>query len=439
MAGHSSFQTMRVTGKVRNQEVHVLIDSGSTHNFVDEEVAGLQNVYHLPLRSFSSQWGEDSHYQDKGNSDMCQLNNSGILEEVLNEFSDLFEEPKTLPPHRAHDHNIHLKPGTSPINVRPYMYPVIQKDAIEQITKEMLENGVVQHNQSPFSSPVVLVKKKDGSWRLCVDYRELNKHTIKDKFPIPIIDELLDELQGSVIFSKIDLRASYWKIRMNEADVNKTAFRTHEGHYEFLDYEVTYRKGKENTVADSLSRISGGGLMAITITQIRADLLQKVYNSWQEPTCQQLIQELRSNQDSSSKFNWQNVQLTRKGKLAVRPDVALRQEILSLMHETSMGGHSGVYVTQKRISALFYWKNLKKDVRNLGKDTILVVVDRLSKYAHLLLLSHPFDAKTVAKQVGLLMSTAYHPQTDGQSEVVNKCLKTYLRCMTGENPKNWAQ
>ena len=112
------------------------------------------------------------------------------LQKVLDNNSKVFETPKGLPPIHDHAHAIHLIPGSLPPNIRPYRYPYAQKSEIERMVAEMLEVGIIQPSQSSFSALVVLVHKKDGSWCMCPDYRELNKLTIKDKFPIPIIDEI---------------------------------------------------------------------------------------------------------------------------------------------------------------------------------------------------------------------------------------------------------
>jgi hypothetical protein len=163
------------------------------------------------------------------------------VQEVLTQFHDVFKTPDVLPPSRDYDHSITLLPGTAPVNCRPYRYSSLQKDEIERQVMEMLMSGLITRSVSPFAAPVLLVKKKDGSWHFCVDYRKLNEITVKNKFHMPVIDEFLNELAGATYFSKLDMASGFHQIRMAQVDEEKTAFKTHHGHFQFrvMPFELT--------------------------------------------------------------------------------------------------------------------------------------------------------------------------------------------------------
>ncbi|CAH9084460.1 unnamed protein product [Cuscuta epithymum] len=669
-----------------------------------------------------------------------------IWKEILAEFPEITQPLEGLPPSRSCDHSINIQEGANIPNIRPYRYPQYQKTEIERIIQEMLSSGIIQPSNSPYSSPILLAKKKDGGWRFCGDYRALNRITIPDKFPIPIIDELLDELGGARIFSKLDLKSGYHQIRMKEEDRKKTAFRTHEGHYEYLvmpfgltnapstfqalmnqvlrpflrksalvffDDILIYSKSIEehqkhlrdvlsalekNQLKINLKKCSFGqsklvylghiifgqgvsadpekieamlqwpapkdlkglrGFLGLTgyyrkfvkgyskIAFPLTNLLKKDNFHW-DLKAEQAFVELKiimttlpvlATPDFNKMFvietdasgtglgavlmqdgrpvsymskelstRNQNKSIYERELMAVvlaiqkwrpyllgRPfEVHTDQKSLKFITEQRLMGEEqqrwtskllgynftikykpGVenkaadalsrkyalqslsvvscqewegleeelnkdpkcqeiiqqvisypdkkeyFRTMKRVEGLFYWPGMRNDIkkyveecaicqtnkyqalkptgllqplpiptsiwtdismdfigglpRSQGKDTILVVVDRFTKFAHFIALSHPFNAKEVAeifikevvklhgfpktivsdrdsvflssfwseifKLAGtqLKYSTAYHPQTDGQTEVVNRCLETYLRCLTGRKPKQWSQ
>ncbi|KAJ4815745.1 polyprotein [Rhynchospora pubera] len=712
------------------------------------------------------------------------------MDHILHSFSDVFAEPNSLPPLRSVDHQIPLLPNTQPISQRPYRYSYFQKLEIEKIIEELLKQNFIQPSSSPFASPILLVKKKDGTWRLCVDYRRLNACTIKDKYPIPIIEDLLDELCNAKFFSKIDLRSGYHQIRMNHHDVIKTAFRTHEGHYEYtvmpfglsnapatfqklmnqifkpflrnfilvffddilvyspdanshkqhlattlhllrqhklfakkekcqfgmteleylghiishkgvatdpskitamlnwpiptslkelrgflgltgyyrrfiqnygaiskpltdqlkkngfcwneqataafaklkeamtnapvlaipnfskpfvieadasdkgigavlmqdhrpiaflsksigvkaqglstyekeflalltavqkwrhylvggkfiirtdqlslkhlleqklthamqhkglckllgLDYVIEYKRGSENRVADALSRRRDSELTQLMpVSELIPAWMEDIKHSYEDDSwAQTLLQQVQTAPLSTPNYSIHGGLLRYKNRICVGSAHKWREQILKEIHDSNLGGHSGILGTYQRLKTLFYWPKLKDTVhqyvmqcqicqmtkhehtpppgllqplpipeeawtsismdfitglpRSEGKEVILVIVDRLTKYAHFLSLSHPFKASDVAHSflnhvyklhglpvtiisdrdavftskfwkelmsklgIRLNMSTAYHPQSDGQTERVNQCLESYLRCMVYSQQKNW--
>lgn len=154
---------------------------------------------------------------------------------LLSRFQDVFQPPQTLPPLRTPEqqHGIELEADTKPPAVPPYHLSWKEEEELHKILRELEEQGLITPSTSPFAAPVLLVRKKDGSSRMVVDYRLLNKKTVRDCYPLPRIHDLLDKLVGASVFTKIDLKSGYWQVRMKEEDEHKTSFTTPFGTYQF--------------------------------------------------------------------------------------------------------------------------------------------------------------------------------------------------------------
>ncbi|GJS65454.1 reverse transcriptase [Tanacetum coccineum] len=234
LTGTTNFKTMRVIGTTDKHTINILIDCGSTHNFLDKNMAKklcyhIRSTCPLPVTVAdgnnlitNSEYYEKSVRQTELHSmAICVFPNPAticmqieeatstpihpMIQQVIAAYKDVFDIPNKLPLRRDRDHKIPLVEGAQLVNIRPYKHPPTKKDAIEGMVAELLKAGVIKESNGPFSSPIVMVKEKDNLWRMCVDYKQLNKQTIKDKFPIPIIDELIDELYGSQLFAKLGL------------------------------------------------------------------------------------------------------------------------------------------------------------------------------------------------------------------------------------------
>ena len=168
----------------------------------------------------------------------CELRNDSqtIPPFLEKDFADCFDLDKAtaLPRHRGADHDIQLQPGKEPPYLKTYSMSPGELRALEAYLNEALEKGWIRPSKSSAGAPVLFVPQKDGSMRVCIDYRGLNSITLKNRYPLPLISELLDRLSGSLIFSKIDLKNAYYRIRIKEGDEWKTAFRTKFGHFEYL-------------------------------------------------------------------------------------------------------------------------------------------------------------------------------------------------------------
>jgi len=190
-----------------------MIRGKKLHQLLRKKMSQVAYLFVIETREVGATYeeseGDRSEFNHQHSHIPWQVFELALLELLLAEYQDLFIEPKSLPPRRSLDHSIPLIPQAKPVNIRSYRYPPKLKTEIERLVKDMLSQSIIRPSRSPFASPILLVKKKDGTWCFCIDYRRLNTITIKDKFPIPIIKDLLDELKDASIFSKLDLRSEY--------------------------------------------------------------------------------------------------------------------------------------------------------------------------------------------------------------------------------------
>ncbi|GJY26746.1 putative reverse transcriptase domain-containing protein [Tanacetum coccineum] len=189
-----------------------------------------EKIVHIP-------WGNETliiHGDGSNPGNATRLNIISCTKTQNSRLPEVFpEDLPGLPPTRQVEFQIDLVPGAAPVARAPYrLAPSEMKELSEQL-KELSDKGFIRPSSSPWGAPVLFVKKKDGSFWMCIDYRELNELTVKNRYPLPRIDDLFNQLQGSSVYSKIDLRSGYHQLRVREEDIPKTAFRTRYGHYEF--------------------------------------------------------------------------------------------------------------------------------------------------------------------------------------------------------------
>ncbi|KAH9667837.1 Endonuclease [Citrus sinensis] len=421
-----------------------------------------------------------------------------IMKYFLEEFSGVVPEelPHGLPPMKDIQHCIDLIPGSVLPNKAAYRMNPKDHEELQRQVEELIRKGLVRERKSPCVVPALLVPKKYGSWHMCVDSRAVNKITINYRFPIPHLDNLLDQLYGATIFSKIDLRSGYHQIKIRPGDEWKTAFKTSDGLYELMVMPF----GLSNAPSTFMRLMNHifKPLIGRSIVVYFDDIL--VYSQDEKQHLEHLRQVFEILRNQKLHVNLKKCRIWRecengsyeqyqlhdgflfKGNRLCIPQCSLRESIIMEAHGNTVGGHFGRDKTLACLQGNFYWPKMDKDVvhhvqrcitchiaKAHGQSTSLcnllpvpeapwentldashvadlyfkeivkllgilktIVSDRDSKF-----LSHFW--RTLWKKLGttLKFSSSHHPQTDGQTEVTNRSLGNLLRSYVGKNIRQW--
>ncbi|GJV86010.1 putative reverse transcriptase domain-containing protein [Tanacetum coccineum] len=333
---------------------------------------------------------------------------------VIHDFPEVFpkELPGLLPPRQV-EFQIDLVPGAAPVARAPYRLAPSEMKELSIQLQELLEKGFIRPSSSPWGAPVLFVKKKDGSFRMCIDYRELNKLTVKNRYPLLRIDDLFDQLQGSSVYSKINLQSGYHQLRIKDEDIPITAFRTRYV-IVFIDDILVYSKDEEEH----------GNHLKTILELLKKEKLSKPLKSWAAPTTPTEVRQFlglvvyyRRFIEGFSLISKPLTKLTQKNK---KDEWGKEEE------------EAFQTLKQKLCSAPIL-------ALPEGTKDFLVYCDASLKGYGAVLMQREKVIASLQKALGtnLDMSTAYRPQTDGQSERTIQTLEDMLRACVIDFGNSW--
>ncbi|GKA13050.1 putative reverse transcriptase domain-containing protein, partial [Tanacetum coccineum] len=384
--------------------------------------------------------------------------------DAIIDFPDVFpEDLPGLPPTRQVEFQIDMIPSVAPVARTPYrLAPSEMKELSEQL-KELSDKGFIRPSSSPWGAPVLFVNKKDGSFRMCIDYRELNKLTVKNRYPLLRIDDLFDQLQGSSVYSKIDLRSGYHQPRVREEDIPKTAFRTRYGHYKFQEAKIlsyiAMLRSKVWALCYAKRECDANGIKP-TEKFMRRTIRLMIWNLERtnnqryirnEDVGGMLLKYFKGYESFDSEkldppFEW-NSKLNGRSwvtMLLVFKDFDTSKAIWidGIARYTSMEvGTTSLldYVMKlpKSETGVVVWggggqRMYLKEVVTRHGIPVSIIYDRDPRFA-----SNFWRSLQKALGTNLDMSTAYHPQTDAQSERTIQTLEDMLRACAINFGKGW--